>query len=62
MGIAEKLADKKVDKKCKRFYIFCFGILWCKVLCGFVKVMENFCVKSFCKNFKKKLGKMWGKT
>ena len=62
IGIAEKLADKKVDKKCKRFYIFCFGILWCKVLYGFVKVMENFCVKSFCRNCEKKFRENVGKN
>lgn len=49
IGLQKNWQIKKVDKKCKRFYIFCFGILWCKVLCEFVKIMENFCAKSFCK-------------
>lgn len=52
IDIAEKLAGKKVDKNCKEFYIL-FGFLWCEVLCEFVEVVENFCVKSFCKNCKK---------
>lgn len=55
-----------MNKNCKEFYIL-FGFLWCEVLCEFVEVMENFCVKSFCKKLQKKkcgknLGKMWGET